>query len=514
MSKYRTIASIALIFALLGLSACGGGGAAPTLKVEPQATVFTAGDAGSYFTAILSGSSETVHWSLSPALGTLSRTSGVSVKYTPPAALPSAQTVTLTASAGSLSATSTLTLNPKTVDVTGVVIADDGRPRSGVRVLIPGHPLVSSAADGSFSVSDVALPYQAIIEEDQVTKKYTLYDGVTRPDPTLYFAADPTVPAGEAHILGALNHSTASRKIGVDFVSKNALGAYILNSGSGTSTSYNLGVGFNDLSASGKLYALEWSTDSAHNAKDFTAFGYSDDMVLSAGDSISKDLDLSATTSSGHDFHPVITILGGMTLQKVTATVRFDDDSLLGMTTAYTVSQSPTLRSPDIAGAKMTVLALVSTSPSVMSAAWRSVDASETSMSLEVPAPPQLSEPSDGASGVSAGSEFSWQTIEQVINVFLLSDGPVSLRVYTTGSSLTLPDLSPFSVSYGANETYHWSVISASMPRLLAPNIDAMLDERQIQPLLMAMYTFLGGMPVGDQGLIISSERRSFTTPN
>ncbi|MDX2006538.1 MAG: hypothetical protein SFU83_14795 [Meiothermus sp.] len=84
----------------------------PTLTVSPNTRTIVAGSAATSFSAILANSAETITWNLSPSLGTLSANTGSLVEYTPPTTVASSTEVTLTASAGSLSASATITVNP------------------------------------------------------------------------------------------------------------------------------------------------------------------------------------------------------------------------------------------------------------------------------------------------------------------------------------------------------------------------------------------------------------------
>jgi alpha-tubulin suppressor-like RCC1 family protein len=111
-------------------SACGSGGpgATPSLRVSPPASTVTAGiTAGAGFTATLTGPSETVSWSLSPAgAGVLSTPTGSTTSYTAPASAASGTTVTLTATAGGLTANATITIQPAGSTTSGVTAITAG----------------------------------------------------------------------------------------------------------------------------------------------------------------------------------------------------------------------------------------------------------------------------------------------------------------------------------------------------------------------------------------------------
>jgi hypothetical protein len=83
----------------------------PSIAVSPTLQVVNAGSAGIPFTANLQNSTTAITWSLS-GVGSLSGTTGPSVTYTPPATVAATSSATLTAQAGSVSTTATITVNP------------------------------------------------------------------------------------------------------------------------------------------------------------------------------------------------------------------------------------------------------------------------------------------------------------------------------------------------------------------------------------------------------------------
>lgn len=142
----------------------------PVLTVNPTGLSLPAGGSSAIVAATLLFSSETITWALSPAVGTLSATSGVSVVYTPPASLASATSVTLTASAAGLSAsvaialtvTPTLSLSPTTATVPGggtpVVVTATQQNLTGPVVwsLSPSLGTLSSTSGSSVSYTPPA----------------------------------------------------------------------------------------------------------------------------------------------------------------------------------------------------------------------------------------------------------------------------------------------------------------------------------------------------------------------
>jgi hypothetical protein len=84
----------------------------PVLTVSPTAHTVVAGGAPQAFTATLENASDTISWTLDPDVGSIAPTTGPTTTYTPPASVTEATQVTLTATAGSLTAEAVITVEP------------------------------------------------------------------------------------------------------------------------------------------------------------------------------------------------------------------------------------------------------------------------------------------------------------------------------------------------------------------------------------------------------------------
>jgi hypothetical protein len=102
-------------FLLFSLS-CGSS-PGPSLVISPGSLTITSGSTAAGFTATETGATNTIAWSLAGP-GTISATSGPTTSYTPPAGLAASTTATLTATAGTLTANATITINPPALNLT------------------------------------------------------------------------------------------------------------------------------------------------------------------------------------------------------------------------------------------------------------------------------------------------------------------------------------------------------------------------------------------------------------
>lgn len=100
-----------IVFLLMLLVACQP--VEPSLRITPGSQQVTAGDPPITFNALLGNEPVGAWWSLDPQVGSLDLLSASSVRYTPPATLATATTVTLTALAQGKTATITLNLVPR-----------------------------------------------------------------------------------------------------------------------------------------------------------------------------------------------------------------------------------------------------------------------------------------------------------------------------------------------------------------------------------------------------------------
>ena len=84
----------------------------PVLTVSPTAHTVVEGGAPQAFTATLQNASDTISWSLDPDVGSIAPTTGATTTYTPPASVTAVTLVTLTATAGGLTAEVVITVEP------------------------------------------------------------------------------------------------------------------------------------------------------------------------------------------------------------------------------------------------------------------------------------------------------------------------------------------------------------------------------------------------------------------
>ncbi len=481
MTNEIRVASAAVL-ALLA-AACGGTanpGTTPELSVSPSTRTVTAGSPASTFTAALTNGSATISWSLAPAQGTLSAATGPSTDYTPPLSIGSTTSVTLTATAGALTATATIIVNPAgsgTVTVNGKVLL--GRtPLAGAPVRIdPGAHTTTAAADGTFTLSGVTTPY-ALSAIHAAGKVAVVYAGLTRADPTAVIPSGGTVTfTNHGKVSGTVEASTGCRsgtaacENNLGFGSPVASG--VASDGVLTPGQYSINLGWDGAtSVPGTLHLLQASTNPIGATTSYWYGSKTGVTVTNGGDTVeswdpSSVAPLPAATLSGTG-----TVASGYTIQDATLLLALPNVTLHATTCSSSLPpvEPPCAPGafrawvPDVAGATLTsaVVALGPHGESVVTVRTGGV-ANGSGFDFAIQAGPSLQAPANGATGVSTATPFSWTAFSGGIHVVAFepttATDPV-FYVYTSGTSATVPDLGGLSAAGAlpAGAAYTWGV--------------------------------------------------------
>ena len=139
----------------------------PTLSLSHSSVVLTAnGSSQQAFQATLTNSSETLNWTLSPNLGTLSSGTGPGVTYTSPSSVSVETSVTLKVQGAGLERTATILLKPVPV----VVVPPPPPPP----VVVPNPTLVLTPSSVTLTAGDAGKTFQATLTDSSATLNWTL----------------------------------------------------------------------------------------------------------------------------------------------------------------------------------------------------------------------------------------------------------------------------------------------------------------------------------------------------
>ena len=140
----------------------------PTLSLSHSSVVLTAnGSSQQAFQATLTNSSETLNWTLSPNLGTLSSGTGPGVTYTSPSSVSVETSVTLKVQGAGLERTATILLKPVPV----VVVPPPPPPPP---VVVPNPTLVLTPSSVTLTAGDAGKTFQATLTDSSATLNWTL----------------------------------------------------------------------------------------------------------------------------------------------------------------------------------------------------------------------------------------------------------------------------------------------------------------------------------------------------
>lgn len=487
---------------ILALAACGGGGG-PKLTVSPKTATFTAGGAAQSFTATLSGvsGSPTISWAISPSTGSLSATTGATVSYTPPASLTSPTTVTLTATAGTLSDSATLTINPPpTITINGTVLDSSDVPVSGANVLLNGANLKTTGADGSFSYTGVTVPYTLTVK---IGTDVLEYRGLTRA--TLKIGGKPVQSAS---IAGKVTGPSYPLPAGETILVSGTNGVFTASpiSASATTGDYSGGLGwFGSASQTTDLVALKLKTSgSSITAYDF--LGKRTGVSLNAGVgqtgldiALGSDPVPSVDTTFSYTGGAYTTGLAG-SLSAIKAGGAVFSLGLGGLP----VASGTSIKLPSEGGTVWASGGDASGNQAVKIAAANL--SGPTTLNLPTTTVLKNSLPADGTTGVSKRPTLSWTPVSEASLYYVRLTGPginfLFVLPASAGASLQLPDYSAIGMSLAGGTAYSWRVLSVKSSMFNSPDD---LPANEILSLYVPLLT-------GASADLFISKDTSFTT--
>jgi hypothetical protein len=469
---------IAICFFLL-LTACTDSPSnSPSLSITPPSSSLNAGDGPLSLIATLSNASGDVSWTLSPNLGTLSSNTGLQITYTPPNTLTSQTEVTLSASAGSLSAKATITVKPKgagqTITVTGKVLNFvTSKAGAFLPILVNGQKTATDA-NGTFSVANVLTPYELVVvypKEDYAE----VYIGLTRPDPTVfdYYSRDDD-PQESAVTYSFSNFDTSPAppepSYAVDYIacaastsSQADMGRCMGDNINGQigATPYSTVANWNGApSIRANFYAWQITRNLTENGfitTDFRRFARAENVLLTSGQAASVSFNfqpLTTTSVSG-----TIGVPSGYTLSFRELSFKVGGQFLLSSESSDTgVPASFNWPAPEATGLELNLSVRANKDDAYVYSSF-TIAPGTTGLTLALPTAPGLSQPATDATGVDHETVFSWTPFDESVYTFRAypeTEGALSLYVYTAQTQATLPDLSSLGYPLPKGVKYQW----------------------------------------------------------
>jgi hypothetical protein len=489
------------LFAVAAATACSSSGSSDAGS-SPTISTFTA----TPNTLPTAGGSVTLAWAVTGATG-LSIDHGVGAVTPVTSGTMSVQvtatttfTLTATDTSGSSTQTALVTVTAP-ITVAGGVTDEFGSPLASATVLITSGAFSQSTvsdANGAFSVPNVPVPYDATVLDS--TKKLAIqYQGLTRPDPTLFDLTTTTLPQS-ANLSGQLSGGTfpltAGYAASVVFASPQTTlqsNGLSVATGGGVSGSVHWA---GPSSTTGTLYALELHRDATSGLPlDYPGYGtlsgvQLEDMSVLGGQNIAL-ASVSPSLLSGS-----ITAASGFTLAGKEMFFIPAAGAIFGLLSDADAGSTFSYVTPNVTGATFTLVA-EATGPSSETSLVKmtGLAANASGLSLSIPASPTLTLPVSAATGVTVTTPFSWTNFTGVYLV--LFSGTPSYVVFTANSTVTIPDFTAQGLPLPASSNYTWEVLGIGP----STTVDS-----------VAVPGGLIGLELLQDGYFSTSEGRGFTT--
>lgn len=474
-----------------------------SLVLSPTSARTAAGGDTVRLTAVIFGGTGEITWALYGP-GSLSATRGASTTYTPPACLDVESTATVTAAAAGKSATARITIEPEACGtdhgtVRGSVIDERGAPVPDVKVLVVGHPVVTSDASGRFTVPDVAVPYDLAAVVGAPEPMAVVYKGVRRLDPKISGVGRPPSAVRTATVFGSLGGLSGmplppDRRLGLVLAAPEAT-SYLAPM---ASADYKLEVVWPDASTlEGTVHALEWQVDAMnlplayqHASRGGIALTqratlHNQDLVLAPVPTST----LSGTVSMPDDYR----------LDSRRCLVHFGAGDPIEVArqapSEEPLSSGFSFVLPKVPGARARLELKATSADGGATLATRNGSAADmTNLAIDLPSASTPLAPADQATDVDATTVFQWSGGTGLAGLFLVpktGDG-LQFAVFTTEATATLPDLSALGAALPRSAKLVW----------LVANFAEVAD----------VTSYLGGPPSQERTTLTHSAMRALTT--
>lgn len=437
-----------------------------------------------------------------------------------PDAGPTTFTLAVSAQGPGLSATAQLAVVIEQLDVTGTVIGLGDVPLAGYTVFIPGHSAVVSAADGSFSIDNVAAPYDLTVADAVAGFSHT-FVGLTSADPAVRPLGVLLTGSGghSASVSGNLVHATlvpipAGHKgfVCVEGVDVSVTGCDTV---SAATSNYTVNMNWSGAATTSiRLRAYIVTVDADEEPLAIVANGAVTAFEISAGDADVTDVTVTSSSSQAV-IGSTVTVPPGYSLSLRQLIATHSDVASISLGNLAGSALTRDVIAPFFVGADYTVAVAATANASGSNSttlAWATGLAPGDSASLELARPPVQLSPPEAATGVTTGTEFAVSNPDGGVTTFYgtASGGGSVFFITTDAHTVTIPDLASIGLPLPAATDYIWTVLTSHD----VPTVnDAVTGAGYIGEYLHVVATSTGGAPGPTvNGRISTAETRSFTT--
>jgi hypothetical protein len=343
------------------------------------------------------------------------------------------------------------------------VVGVPGNPLAGVTVAI-GTKTTLTDADGHFSIPGVTPPYDLTLVAPGDPPMAGVYQGLTRPDPTLVFVffdglGTPHTGVVAGSVSGGDPIPGAGEFTGAVFSSPETTGLVTLDS-----KDFSLPLAwFGPTTTNGTVHMLQWkSPERGRPPTAYTAFGTVTNLRVTDGETAAAGtiplFDPGTASISGDIVAPA-----GATVFSKDLALEFSDHAILplGADTsndshfAFAVPGNITLT------AVVTALAEFFATGTATFRREAGIARGATGVSIVLPAPALPSTPADGSTDVSPSTEFRWSLVPGGVHLILFNGTATkpSYYVVTAETSTRIPDLPALGAALPSASRYVWFVV-------------------------------------------------------
>ncbi len=353
------------------------------------------------------------------------------------------------------------------ITVNGFVKDFDGEPVSGVSVIVKGKTASVTNANGAFSISDVTTPYEIrVILSTQQTG--VIYQGLTRPDPTLLYFTSLTT-SKSATISGTV--PPALGKITqVFFISGTKAWATTANQ---TTGAYSIFTNWKGSASTfdGKIHVLRWIPNPSNLPVQYDAYS-SKDLTISSGGSFSGNNFAAVDLTDPADQSISGSITRPTTSYSITQKYLYLNfgNAFVFLAGEWGMGQSDNFSYtvPAITGAtfEVNVGAEVSAIPNPRTSFYRKkgIAGGTSGIAITLENAPQLTLPANNGTGIDTMTQFLWaQGSGTGVNMGLIApniagSGPI-FYIVTANNSTSIPNLGPQGLGLPSNVLYNWQIL-------------------------------------------------------
>lgn len=417
----------------------------------------------------------------------------------------------VTGKLGELQSTATLTLEvtPRTVELTGRMVDRVGNPVANLPVQIPGKGIVLTNASGQFRMSAVPIPYDLVLVDRSrmsASPAVVVLLGLTRPDPVV-IAPLVDIPSQTTTVSGSASGGEGSFPIGSGekvrafFTVEGQFGDLSVNGSDGTFSESFYWEG--PAEAKGVLRVLHWATDADGNPTSYLGYGALTDLPVTSGVALSG-LDVTMDPVGESSITGSVTLAEGSTLVERGVLLDFDDHSVTQLVLDVSGALDFDDAVPDLGGATFDVVTQTQdASGGSCQSILRGSAAGAVGVSVSPPQAPTIRSPADGSPAVTADTSLEWDAPADSVSFLYLSPttegaGPFYMLV-TKGRTASLPDLTDLGIPFPAGVEYSWgantyapvsTVDALAVPQSLLFRPGALFEHPRISRCTSAGRTF------------------------